>query len=263
MATDAPRRDRWRSWFGVARYDAGRVFFGVYIGFILMGWYPQLQDTYTHAWRGTSLGFGIAVLAVALGFMWGAGSLADILLVAASGALGCAAGFAFGAALTAELAAVRPFYASMFDRSTLEGRLWSEFLPCVFGAAAGGVVGAAAASVLAPPSRRLGLRSGVIALLIVTLAAVLAAGLGANSIALVATRVTPGPTVTTIDPGVIRVALLTVGCLAAASAALASRDIDRGPIIVVTGIRVAAGAALIAIPFLVAAVYRSFVLNPF
>jgi hypothetical protein len=247
---------------GLSRLDAGRAFFATFYVFILVGWFPQLQATYVQAFRGADFA-SVGLIALVVGAALGSGGAIDALLVAAAAALGCGAGFGLGAALVAELSEVRPFYASTLDPTTLESMLWAEFIPAAVGSALGGLAGAVGATLLGSRPATLGVRAAVLGILAVALIAVGPVALGAASIGLVVGRVTAGGPAATIDPLAIRVAVLTLSCLAAASAVLIRRPVDGTLAVAITIPRLLAGAALVGIPYLVADVYRSFVVNPF
>jgi hypothetical protein len=247
---------------GLSRLDAGRAFFGMFYVFILIGWYPQLQTTYVNAYRGTDLAL-TGLVAVAAGAAWGSGGLMDGLLVAAAAALGSATGFALGGALVAELSAVRPFYASPLDSSTLETALSTEFLAAVAGPALGALAGAAWATFAAPRAARPTARWAALGLLGVAVCAIATATLGVASIELVVSRTSANGPAASIDPLAVRVAALVLSCLAAASAVLIHSDEDGKLGVAITVPRLLAGTGLVAIPFLVVEVYRSLVLNPF
>lgn len=247
---------------GLSRLDAGRAFFATFDFFILVGWYPQLQVTYVSAHRGADF-VAVGLVAAAVGAVWGSGGMADALLIAAAAALGSGAGFALGGALVAELSAVRPFYASMLDRAALEAALWGEFMPAIVGSALGAFAGAIGATLTKPRSPTLGARAAGLGLIAAALAAAATVALGAATIVLVAERISTDGPASSIDPIAIRVAVLALACVSAASAVLVRRRPDRTLTVAITIPRLLAGAALVAIPYLVAAIYREFVLNPF
>lgn len=247
---------------GLSRADAGRAFFATCYFFILVGWYPQLQPTYVSAYRGTDF-VAVGLVAAAAGAIWGSGALADAVLIAAAAALGSGAGFALGGALVAELSAVRPFYASTLDHAALEAALWAEFIPAIAGSALGAVAGAVGATLVGPRPPTLGARATGIGLLAAMLAAAASVALGAGTIGLVAARISTDGPASSIDPLAIRVAILALACLAAASAVLAGRRQDRTSTVAITVPRLLAGTALVSVPFVVAEIYRTFVLNPF
>jgi len=256
-------RDHGRSTpLALSRPEIGRVFFGSFYLFILLGWYPQLQVTYVDATRGSDLPIVLAIFAAGLGATFGAGWLADALLAAAASALGSVAGFGLGAALLGELAVETPFYASPHEPIALEAGLWAEVLPVLVGSTVGSFIGAVG-SALARERFVGGSSRGVLLatiVLVVSLAVVLA--LCAVSIGLVVVRTTSGGPASSIDPFVIRVLILALSGVAAASAALL-RSVDGRVIVVITAPRIALGLVLVAIPYLVAAVYRMFVTSPF
>ncbi len=257
------RRHRLSGGVGLSRLDAGRAFFGTFYAFILVGWYPELQVTYTQAGRGSDVAALPALVGLAVGAAWGSGSLLDVLLVATAAGLGSAAGFALGGALVADLAAIRPFYASALDPGLLEAALWGEFIPSVVGPALGALGGGAMASLRESGRTPLGTLSSVVGLLTAVLAVVATVGLGASSIGLVVAQVTAGAPAASIDSIAIRVTVLAVSCLAAASAVLVQRRSDGATTVSLSGKRLLAGVTLAAIPQYVAALYTMFVVNPF
>jgi hypothetical protein len=247
---------------GLSRLDAGRAFFATFYAFILVGWYPQLQPTFVQASRGADFA-SLGLIALVVGAAFGSGGLVDALLFAAAAALGSGAGIGLGAALVAELSEVRPFYASTLDPITLESMLWAEFVPAVVGPALGGLAGAIGATVLGSRSATLGLRAAVLGIFAVALIAAGTVALGAASIGLVVGRVSAGGPAPTMSPAAIRLAILALSCLAAVSAVLVRRPVDGRLTVAITIPRLVAVAALVGIPYLVADVYRSFVVNPF
>lgn len=247
---------------GLSRLDAGRAFFAMFLLFILVGWYPELQATYVDAYREADLA-AVGLFAAAIGAVWGSGGMTDALLVAAAAALGSAAGFALGGALVAELSAVRPFYASVLDRAALEAALWAEFIPAVGASALGAVAGAVGATLVGSRPATLGARAASLALLAAAVAAAAVVALGLATIDLVAGRISTDGPASSIDPSAIRVAVIGLACAAAGSAVLVRRRPDGTWTVAITVPRLLAGAALVGIPSLVAGIYREFVLNPF
>jgi hypothetical protein len=262
-ADDSPSAKRRRVGIplGLSRPDVGLVFFTTFYLFILVGWYPELQTTYVRAEHGFDVALGAGVIACIAGAAIGSGALADALLAAAFAALGSVAGFSLGAALVGELADLRPFYSSPLDSAALETVVWREYVPAVVGPAVGALAGALAATLQQPRTAIGGARMTAVGLIVLVVAGLSAAGLGAASIGLLGSRVSAGARAPAIDPFMIRLAVLVVSCAAAGSAALVRRSEDGR--LATTVPRLLGSLALVAVPYLVATVYRMFVLEPF